>query len=114
MTTSHSVANTSPTLRREAELPLMAQGDERWARRRPLWRERELALAWPLDLLENFSLRMARHGMSISRGMMMCDRRYAVEQLTHAKSMEDPCLYDLATQLFAHYEARPAGIRALH
>jgi hypothetical protein len=112
MTTHHP--EPSPTTHREAELPLMALGDERWARRRPFWRERELALAWPLDLLENFSLRMASHGMCISRALMMCDRRYAVEQLTHAKSIEDPWLYDLATQLFTHYEARPAGIRALH
>lgn len=114
MTTHHSVAPPSPTTRRALDVPLMAQGDEHWARRQPLWRERELALAWPVDLLESFSLRMARHGMSISRGLMTCDRRYAVAQLTHAKSIEDPSLCDLASQLFAHYEARPAGVRALH
>lgn len=114
MTTKLCVSATSRAPGLAAAMPLLTQGDERWARRRPLWRERELALAWPLDLLENFSLRMARHGMSISRALMMCDRSYAVQQLTHARSLDDACLYDLATQLLTHYEARPAGVRALH
>ena len=114
MNTQFSASEPSKTHSRLSELPLMSQGDERWARRQPVWRERELALAWPLDLLENFSLRMAKHGMSISRALMMCDRDYAVQQLTHAKNIEDPFLYDMAAQLFTHYEARPAGIRELH
>ena len=114
MNTHSFAAEPSKAQSRLADLPLMSQGDERWARRRPVWRERELALAWPLDLLENFSLRMAGHGMCISRALMMCDRSYAVQQLTHAQSMEDPCLHDMAKQLFTHYEARPVGFRALH
>jgi hypothetical protein len=114
MTTNDTATASSQAPFRVADLTLMTQGDERWARRQPIWRERELALAWPLDLLENFSLSMAKHGMSISRALMMCDRSYAVQQLTHAQTMDDPCLCDMAVQLFTHYEARPAGIRALH
>ena len=114
MTTHASSTDTSMRADHIAGLASMSAGDERWARRQPQLRERELALVWPLDLLESFSLRMASHGMSISRALMMCDRQYAVQQLTHAQGMEDACLHDLAVQLLTHYEARPLGMRALH
>ena len=114
MNTHASSTDMSTRADRVAGLSLMSEGDERWARRQPQWRERELALAWPLELLENFSLRMAGHGMSISRALMMCDRQYAVQQLTHAQGMEDVCLHDMAAQLLTHYESRPIGVRALH
>ena len=109
-----SAAESSKAHSRLAESAPVSQGDERWVHRRPVWRERELALAWPLELLENFSLRMAGHGMCISRALMVCDRQYAVQQLTYAKGMDDPHLHDMAVQLFTHYEARPSGVRALH
>lgn len=94
--------------------PLLAQGDERWARRQPQWRERELALAWPSELLESFSLRMASHGMCVSRALMLCDRRYALQQLAHAHNMADDTLRRMAVQLFRHFEARQPGITPLH
>lgn len=95
-------------------MPLLAQGDERWAQRQPQWRERELALAWPNELLETFSLRMASHGMCVSRALMLCDRRYALQQLAHAHNMADDTLRLMAVQLFRHFEARQSGIAPLH
>jgi hypothetical protein len=92
----------------------LSQGDERWAQRPQQWRERELALPWPKELLETFSLRMASHGMSISRALMLCDRRYALQQLAHAHNMADETLRLMAVQLFRHFEARQSGIPAVH
>ena len=95
-------------------VPTIAQGDRRWARRQPVWREREPALPWPADLLEAFSLRMAGHGMSISRPLMLCDKRYALEQLVHGQAMGDERLREMSMQLFRYFEARQAGNPALH
>ena len=94
--------------------PLLAQGDERWARRQPQWRERELALAWPSELLERFCLRMSSQGMCVSRALMLCDRHYALLQLAHAHNMADDSLRLMAVQLFRHFEARQSGISPLH
>lgn len=94
--------------------PLFAQGDARWAQRSPQWREREVALPWPLDLLEIFTLRMAGHGMCVSRALMLCDRNYALQQLVHAHNLADDALRLLAVQLFRHFEARQSGISAAH
>ena len=93
---------------------LLAQGDERWAQRSPNWRERELAMPWPQDLLETFTLRMSSHGMCVTRALMMCDRRYALQQLVHAHSLADDTLRLMAVQLFRRYEARQSGIPFLH
>ena len=60
---------------------LLSSGDQRWAVAPQTWRERELAMPWPPELLEAFTLRMSRHGMCVSRALMMCDRRYALQQL---------------------------------
>jgi hypothetical protein len=97
-----------------AAMPLLAQGDARWAQRQPQWRERELALPWPRELLETFTLRMSRHGMCVSRALMLCDRRYALEQLAHAHNLADDTLQLMAEQLFRHFEARQSGIPAGH
>lgn len=51
------------------------------------------------ELLAQFSLRMACHGMSISRTHMRCDPGYAQQQLGHALGMDDPCLRALAARL---------------
>lgn len=92
----------------------ITQGDHRWAQRPPVWRERELSLHWPQELLEAFSLRMASHGMSISRALMLSDKRYALKQLVHAQTLCDESLRLISMQLFRHFEARQAGIPALH
>lgn len=109
-TTNASEPSTSQALFE----PTIAQGDRRWASHQPVWREREPALPWPTDLLEAFSLRMAGHGMSISRPLMLCDKRYALEQLVHGQTMCDEELREMSMRLFRHFEARQAGIPALH
>lgn len=94
---------------------LFAQGDVRWEQGQPpRWRERELALPWPHDLLVAFSMRMASHGMSISRSLMLCDRRYALQQLVDAHSLDDEALRVLAVQLFRHFEVRQSRLGASH
>ena len=54
------------------------------------------AADWPDDLLTNFSLRMARHGMSISRTQMRNDPAYAQQQISHARELDDTSLHQLA------------------
>lgn len=93
---------------------LLAQGDERWAQRRPVWRERELALAWPQDLLDVFSRRMESQGMAIHQTQMLCDRRYALQQLRLAHNTADDTLRWMATQLFRHFESRQSGVFSVH
>lgn len=95
-------------------VPSLQQGDARWAQRSPNWRERKVAMPWPLDLLETFTLRMAGHGMCVSRALMLCDRSYALQQLVHAHNLADDHLRLLAVQLFRHFEARQSGIAAVH
>ena len=99
---------------RHMPLPQMVQGDDRWAQRCSGWREREPALPWPADLLEAFSLRMAGHGMSISRPLMLCDKPYALQQLAHGQTMGDETLRLLSVQLFRHFEARQSGLPMFH
>lgn len=93
---------------------LLRQGDLRWARRTPQWREHALAMPWPQELLGRFSLRMAGHGMSISRALMLSDRPYALQQLVHAHSLGDETLSLMATQLFHHFESHQSGVAAMH
>jgi hypothetical protein len=93
---------------------LLSQGDQRWAQQPQTWRERELAMPWPPVLLEAFTLRMASHGMCVSRALMMCDRRYALQQLLDAHNLADDALRLMAVQLFRHFEARQSGIRSVH
>jgi hypothetical protein len=50
----------------------------------------------------------------VSRALMMCDRRYALQQLVHAHSLADDTLRLMAVQLFRRYEARQSGIPFLH
>ncbi|WP_382158278.1 hypothetical protein [Hydrogenophaga sp. ANAO-22] len=78
------------------------------------WLAREMAPAWPVELLEAFCLRMSSQGMCVSRALMICDRRYALEQLAHAHNMADDALRVMAVQLFRHFEARQSGIPGLH
>jgi hypothetical protein len=95
-------------------VPQVSQGDDRWAQRPSGWREREPALPWPTDLLDAFSLRMASHGMSISRPLMLSDRCYALQQLVHGQNLDDETLRLLSVQLFRHFQARQSGLPQLH
>lgn len=45
---------------------------------------------------------------------MMCDRRYALQQLKDAHNLADDILRAMAVQLFRHFEARQSGIRSIH
>ncbi|MDZ4104158.1 MAG: hypothetical protein U1E12_21035 [Hydrogenophaga sp.] len=69
---------------------------------------------WPHELLEAFCLRMSSQGMCVSRALMQHDRRYGLEQLTHAHNMADDALRVMAVQLFRHFEARQSGIFRSH
>ena len=89
-------------------------GDARWEHRAPVQRETEVAMEWPDDLMLSFSLRMAVHGMSISRTLMTCDCRYAMQQLMFAHSLPDTRLQKLAAQLMRHFDDRQVGREALH
>lgn len=95
-------------------LSLLAQGDAIWAEKAVQSRETDVAMEWPEDLMLSFSLRMAVHGMSISRTLMVCDRRYAMQQLMFAHSLQDIRLQKLAAQLMFHFEERQIGRPALH
>jgi hypothetical protein len=96
----------------KASRPILDDG--RWAQRNSGWREREPAMPWPQELLEAFSLRMAGHGMSISRPLMLCDKCYALRQLVDAQTMGDETLRLLSAQLFRHFEARQSGLPMFH
>lgn len=91
---------------RSAAPALLAEGDARWATQSTRWQERQLALPWPRELLQDFCLRMAGQGMCVSQAMMLCDRRYALRQLSDAHNMDDPTLRALAVELFRHDEVR--------
>lgn len=78
------------------------------------WLGRGMAPAWPAELLEHFCLRMSSQGMCVSRALMICDRRYALEQLAHAHNMADDTLRMMAVQLFPAFRSPPSAIAGLH
>lgn len=69
---------------------------------------------WPHDLLQAFCLRMSSQGMCVSRALMLNDRRYGLEQLSHAHNMADDALRTMAVQLFCLFETRQSGISGPH
>ena len=111
MGTHEHPSQNDAALRRVSQ---QSQGDDRWARRPSGWRERDLALPWPTELLEAFSLRMAGHGMSISRPLMLSDKCYALQQLVHGQNLNDETLRLLSVQLFRHFQARQSGLPQFH
>lgn len=68
---------------------------------------------WPQNALQAFTLRMASHGLCVSSSMMLGDRRYALEQLSHAHAMADEALQGLAMELFHHFERQQSGLLRL-
>lgn len=82
--------------------------------RHPTWRERELAMPWPDQLINSFAMRMAAHGMCVSKALMTYDRRYAMQQLKDAHNLADDNLRLMAVQLFRHFESRQSGIDPVH
>jgi hypothetical protein len=106
-----SLEQAKPTV---SPMVMVDAGDARWENRAPVQRETDVAMEWPDDLMLSFSLRMAVHGMSISRTLMACDRRYAMQQLMFAHSLPDTRLQKLAAQLMFHFDERQVGRKALH
>lgn len=78
------------------------------------WRGTGPAEPWPDALLENFCLRMSSQGMCVSRALMICDRRYALEQISHAHNMADDTLRVMAVELFRHFISQRSGIAGVH
>lgn len=68
------------------------------------------AAPWSDDLLSQFGLRMAHHGMSISRAQMRGSPAYALQQLVHARALGDDVLDLLVAQLFRCFEAHRSGV----
>ncbi len=95
--------STVPTRHKPATVPLSVN------RRAP-----DASQLWPRDLLEAFCLRMSSQGMCVSRALMQHDRRYGLEQLSHAHNMADDTLRVMAVQLFRHFESRQSGISGPH
>lgn len=70
---------------------------------------------WSNELLSQFGLCMASHGMSISSTQMRVSPRYAMQQLAHARAINDDRLQLLATQMFQLFESHRSGVpRASH
>lgn len=63
---------------------------------------------WSPDVVGDFSLRMANHGLSVSSTMMRRDPLYALEQLHHAHSLPDQGLRELADAMARDFERRNA------
>ena len=78
------------------------------------WHGAVPAESWPDALLENFCLRMSSHGMCVSRALMICDRRYALEQISHGHNMADETLRAMAVELFRHFVSQRSGISGVH
>lgn len=66
------------------------------------------------DLIEAFSLRMARHGMCVSRRMMLADPSYARQQAAHAHTLDDPLLVLMSLELLRQFETDPSAFGQLH
>ena len=96
------------------QIQALTLDDRQWASRNATWRERAPALPWPPELLEAFSLRMASHGMSICRALMLSDKCYALQQLAHGQTLGDDTLRLMSVQLFRHFESRQAGLPSVH
>lgn len=62
------------------------------------------ATYWPVGQMQAFTLSMASHGLCVSSAMMMGDRRYALEQLACAHTLDDDALRELAVSLFHRFE----------
>jgi hypothetical protein len=80
----------------------------------PRWHGARAPEPWPDALLENFCLRMSSQGMCVSRAMMSCDRRYALEQISHGHNMADDTLRAMAVELFRHFVTQRSGIAGVH
>lgn len=62
---------------------------------------------WPCELLSAFMLQMATRGCSVNESMMLGSREYAIEKLSHAHTLNDEALRQLAVQMFSYFDDEP-------
>ncbi len=62
---------------------------------------------WPCDLLKAFMLHMATQGCCVNESMMLGSRDYAIEKLSHAHTLDDARLRELAVQMFSYFDDEP-------
>lgn len=63
--------------------------------------------------LQDFTVMMAGHGLSVSSTLMYYDRAYALEQLQIAHALADAPLREMAMKLFQYFERARPGIEYL-
>lgn len=105
-----------PTAAEETRPVVLAQADPGgWHAQAARWREHDAArLPWSTSVLDEFSWRMARHGLSVHRASMRGDRCYALAQLSAASDLPDDTLRLLATQLFRQFVTQRPGLPPMH
>ena len=69
---------------------------------------------WPSPVIQDFTIRMAGHGFSVSGTMMNQDRGYALEQLGQAHTLADDRLREMAMELFRQFERQQSGVALLN
>ena len=62
---------------------------------------------WPCELLSAFMLHMAAQGCCVNESMMLGSRDYAIEKLTHAHTLNDAALREIAVRMFSYFDDKP-------
>lgn len=62
---------------------------------------------WPCELLSAFMLHMAAQGCCVNESMMLGSREYAIEKLTHAHTLNDDGLREIAVRMFSYFDDEP-------
>ncbi|MDA8519646.1 hypothetical protein [Acidovorax sp. NCPPB 4044] len=69
---------------------------------------------WPAQTLDTFLLQMAARGHCISAAMMLGDRRYALEQIEHARGLQGETLQALVQELSEYFQDTEPAAAGLH
>ncbi|SFD34985.1 hypothetical protein [Paracidovorax konjaci] len=69
---------------------------------------------WPAQTLDAFLLQMAARGHCISAAMMLGDRRYALEQIEHARGLQGETLRALVQELSEYFQDTEPAVAGLH
>ena len=67
----------------------------------------QLAHYWPAELLAEFTLLMAAKGQCVNSSMMLGSRKYAIDKLSSAHTLDDDGLRMLAVQMFSYFDDEP-------
>lgn len=62
---------------------------------------------WPCELLSAFMLQMAAQGCCVNESMMLGSRDYAIDKLSHAHTLNDAALRELAVRMFSYFDDEP-------